>query len=99
MDRLELAGVRAEEALRVLNSEVFTQAFADTRQALMNTWASLDTTDDKYGEFARDIHRKIKCLDSVKRCLEEHIKSGKLAQVEIEGRKKRFAVFGRSTSQ
>jgi hypothetical protein len=93
MDRLEQSSIRAEEASRILNSEMFGQAFADTRQALMNTWAALDTTDERYAEFAKDLHRKIKCLDSVRRCLEVHIDTGKLAAKEIDGREKR-RVFG-----
>lgn len=94
MDRLELATQRADEASRILNSEMFAQAFADTRQALMNTWASLGTTDERFGEFAKDLHRKIKALDSVKRCLEVHIESGKLARKEIDGRSRLRKIVG-----
>ena len=94
MDRLEHATHRAEEASRILNSEMFAQAFADTRQALVNVWAGLDTTDDRYGEFAKDLHRKIKCLDSVKRALSEHIATGKLAQREIDGRSRLRKIVG-----
>lgn len=90
MDKLELAAVRAEEAERVLNSQVFSAAFEDIRAALVKTWAELPTSDT---ENARDIHRRLKCLDQVKRALEEHIRSGKLAQIEIEGRQKRPLSF------
>ena len=92
MEKHQQQITRGEEAQRLLNSAMFEQAFADTRSALMNTWAGLDTTDDKYAEFAKDLHRKIKCLDSVKRCLLEHINTGKLAQREIDGREKRRAL-------
>lgn len=94
MDKLEQATNRAEEASRVLNSPMFDQAFADTRQALMNTWAALDTTDERYGEFAKDVHRKIKMLDSVKRCLQTHLETGKLAHREIDGRSRLRKAFG-----
>ena len=89
MDSQEQKTLRGDEAQRLMNSPMFEQAFADTRTALLNTWANLDTTDDKYAEFARDLHRKIKAVDSVKRCIQEHITTGKLAQREIDGREKR----------
>jgi len=89
MDKQQQQIARAEEADRILSSTMFAQAFEDTRQALMNTWASLDTTDERYAEFARDLHRKVKMLDSVKRCLTEHIHTGKIAAKEIEAHHKR----------
>ena len=64
MDKHEAAVARGEEASRVLNSEVFNQAFADVRAALVKTWESLPTSD---AENARDIHRRLKCLDDVKK--------------------------------
>lgn len=93
MDKQELAVLRGDEAQRILNSSVFESAFNDTREALTNTWAALDTTDARYAEFARDIHRKIKMLDSVKRCLAEHITTGKLSQKSIEAATKRPLSF------
>jgi hypothetical protein len=83
MDKHELAVIRAEEADRILSSQVFGAAFDDVRAALFKTWAELPTGDT---ENARDIHRRLKCLDQVKRALEEHVKTGKLAAREIEGR-------------
>jgi hypothetical protein len=95
MDRLEGAINRADEAQRLISSPLFDRAFTDTRQALLNTWASLDTVDERYSDFALDLHRKIKALDSVRRCLEQHITSGKVAHKEIEAREKRSSVFRR----
>lgn len=92
MDRLELAVVRSEEAERVLNSTVFSEAFESVRAALFKTWAELPTADT---ENARDLHRRLKCLDQVKRALEEHIATGKLARKEIEGRSSRLSFLGR----
>lgn len=83
MDKRELAVIRADEADRILNSQVFSAAFDDVRAALLKTWTELPTGDT---ENARDIHRRIKCLDQVKRALQEHVKTGKLAVKEIEGR-------------
>lgn len=94
MDKHTQQTARGEEAQQILASSVFTQAFTDTRQALLNTWASLDTTDERYGEFAKDLHRKIKCLDSVKRALVEHVSTGKLAQKEIDGRSRLRKIIG-----
>ena len=83
MDRLELATLRGEQAKQLLANPLFDQAFADTRKGVLETWASLGTSDT---ENARDLHRMIKCLDRVKRCLEVHVDTGKLAAKEIEGR-------------
>ena len=88
MDKHELQSARAAEADQLLKSPMFEAAFTDTRQALLNTWAALDTTDERYAEFARDLHRKIKCLDSVRRCLAEHVTTGKLAMREIEAQRR-----------
>ena len=87
MDRIELATHRAEQAQALLNNEMFGQAFADTRTALLEAWAALP---DVNSEQARDIHRRIKCLESVRKCIETHVTTGKLAQKELEGRKRLF---------
>lgn len=89
MDKHELAVKRGEEAERLLNNPAFSQAFEDTRQALLKTWAALDTTDERYAEFAKDIHRKVKMLEAVERCLKEHITTGKINQKTIEAATKR----------
>lgn len=85
MDRIESAISRAEEAQRVIGSPLFDQAFLDTRKALLEAWAGLDNPGS---EHAKDLHRMVKCLDKVRRCLEEHISTGKLAQKELENRTK-----------
>lgn len=87
MDRLEISTARAEEAQRLIDSPMFSQAFADTRTALLEAWASLENTNSDH---AKDLHRMVKCLEKVRKCLETHIQTGKLAQKEIEGRKKLF---------
>lgn len=83
---------RAEEAQRVLSSPLFDAAFTDTRQAILNSLASLDNLSDPR---AVDLHRMLKGLDKVRRCLEVHIDTGKLAAKEIEGRAKLTDVFRR----
>ena len=87
MDKLERQIVNAEEAQQLLNNTMLQTAFAETRQAILETWAALPTSDT---ENARDLHRRLKMLDSVKRCLQEHVTTGKLANREIEGRQKLF---------
>lgn len=91
MDKLELQTMRAAQAQQVLSNELFDQAFNDTRAGIMELWASMPTSDS---ENAKDLHRMIKCLDRVKRCLQVHIETGKLATREIEGRSKRPFSFG-----
>lgn len=86
MDRLELATMRAAQAEQLKANPLFDLAFADTRKAIMETWAALPVSDT---ENAKDLHRMLKCLDRVKRCLEVHIETGKLAEHEIKGREKR----------
>lgn len=83
MDKQAQAVQRGEEADRLLNSEMFQRAFTDTRRAILDTWATLPTSEK---ENAYDLHRMVKCLDRVRHCLEKHIETGKLAKHEIEGR-------------
>ena len=92
MDKHEEAVRRAAEADAIVSSPLFARAFDDTRAAILNALASLDNVrDDK----ARDLHAMVKALDKVKRCLQEHITSGQIAQKEIEGRSKLTDLFKR----
>lgn len=93
MDRLELAVVRGEQAQAVRGNPVFEQAFADTRRGILEAWAQLDTSES---ERAKDLHRMLKCLDRVRKCVETHIDTGKLAQKEIDGRNLRLNPFRRA---
>lgn len=83
---------RGEEASRVLNSPVFRQAVDDTRKAILEAWASLDKPA---GDHAQDLHRMLKCLEKVERCLTVHMETGKIAAKEIEARS-RFSVLRRA---
>ncbi len=85
MDKHEAAVMRGEQAMQLINNPVFEQAFADTRRGILEAWAKLDTTDR---ENARDLHRMLKCLDRVRKCVDVHIDTGKLAAKEIECRSK-----------
>lgn len=90
MDKFELASLRAEQAKQLQANPVFTEALEATRTAIMQTWASLPTSDT---ENARDLHRMLKCLDKVRHCIQVHIDTGKIAEKEIQGREKRLFSF------
>lgn len=91
MDKLKTAVLRAEQASQLRANPLFEKAFSDTRAAILEAWAALPTSES---EAAQDLHRRLKCLDSVKKCIEVHIDTGKLANHEIESRKKRLFSFG-----
>lgn len=93
MDKHELAVMRGEQAEALKANPLFSQAFDDTRRAILETWAGLPTSDS---DSAKDLHRMLKCLDRVKRCVQEHIDTGKIAQKEIEGRASRLAFLKRA---
>lgn len=90
MDKLEQAMQRAAQAEQLRANPLYAQAFDETRAAILETWAGLATSDS---DNAKDLHRMLKCLERVKRCLEVHIDTGKLAQAEIKGREKRLFQF------
>lgn len=90
MDKFELATMRAAQAEQLQANPLYAQAFDDTRAAILETWAGMPTSDS---ESAKDLHRMIKCLERVKRCLDVHIDTGKIAEREIRGREKRLFQF------
>ena len=85
MDKLERAVVNAEEARQLLANPMLEKAFDDKRRGILEAWAALSTSDT---EHSKDLHRRLKMLDSVKRCLQEHVTTGKLAHHELEQRSK-----------
>lgn len=82
MNKHEAAVAAADEAQRILGSELFQQAFEDVRQALMKQWEETPT-DSVNRETCVDIHRRLKCLADVKKALSYRIDTGKLAKLEI----------------
>jgi hypothetical protein len=93
MDRHEHAVKRAEQAQALRANPMYEQAVSDTRRAILEAWAGLATSDT---DQARDLHRMLKCLERVRRCLDTHIDTGKLAQAEIDGRARRLNPFRRA---
>ena len=89
MDKHETQVQRAEEAQRLLTSVMFAKAFDDTRAGILSTWADLPTSDT---DNARDLHRMLKCLERVRRCIEVHVETGKLAAKELDSRKRLFGM-------
>jgi hypothetical protein len=80
---------RAEEASRVVNSQAFADAFDEVRAAYLKTWEGLPSmTDDKGQQHARDLHTRLKALADVRKALETHIQTGKLAQKELNRRQR-----------
>lgn len=90
MDKLEANVARGVEAERLVNSPLYIQAFEDTRRGIQEAWAKANTKDK---DTQQELHLMVKLIDRLQNCLTEHIETGKLAQREIEGRKKRL--FGR----
>lgn len=90
MDKQELALLRAAQAEQLQTNPLYSQAFEETRTAILETWAGLPVSDT---DNARDLHRMLKCLERVKRCLDVHIDTGKIAEREIKGREKRLFQF------
>lgn len=87
MDKHEAAVLRGEEAERLLNSPMLSQAFVDVRKGIQDLWAQTNTKDEKT---LQELHLMVKLVDRVEKCLLQHVATGKLSQHEIEGRKKLF---------
>lgn len=84
MNKHEAAMAAGEEAQRILNSPVFTQAFDDVRAALLKQWEETPT-DLASRETCIDIHRRLKCLADIRKAMDYRIQTGKLAQKELSG--------------
>lgn len=86
MDKLERNIQRADEALRIVNSPLFSEAFAQVRESYLRAWESLPTIlSDDAQSHTHDLHCRLKALNDIRKVLETHIQTGKLAQKELSG--------------
>ena len=90
MDRLEAQVRRGEEAERLLSSPMLNAAFDDTLAAIQATWIGLNRSEKGFDERQLELHMMAKVIGRVRHCITQHVATGKLAQREIEGRKKLF---------
>jgi hypothetical protein len=88
MDKEALAIQRGEEAHRLLNTPMFLKAFDDTRAGIFLAMAALSSEDR---EQIIEMHRMLKLLERVKKCLETHIQTGQITQKAIQGKKALFS--------
>lgn len=77
MDKHEAIAARADEAARILNSPLFIDICEGIRKAYFEEWAALETSD---AGLAYDIHRRVKCLDDVRKSLTMCINAGKVLE-------------------
>lgn len=97
MDKHEAAVTRGEEAERILNSDVFAQAFEDVRQVYIAALEALPT-DESGDEEAKDYRRKLASLSTVRDALTKHIQTGRIAQKIIEKKAARQNITDRARS-
>lgn len=82
MDKTEAQIREADEAARILNSPLFTQAFEDVRQSLITALELIPTTEQGDDQ-AKDVRRKLAALSEVRYALTKRIETGKLAQKQL----------------
>lgn len=90
MDKTEQAIRRAEQAQQVLNNPLFDAAFKDTEAGIVEAWKKLNPSEARVSEYAADLHRMTRCLERVRKCLVEHITTGKLAQENLKSKRNLF---------
>ena len=83
MNKDELIALRADEAARILNSQLWVTAWEDTRQAVFSAWEALPSSDRSQSD---ELHRTLKNLARLKSVLEKHIQTGKLADKELRAK-------------
>lgn len=74
---------RAGKAQEILGSELWNEAFRDIEQALIEGIVRTAFSDEKLRE---KLSQRLACLHDVKRQLERHIESGKLAEAGLAER-------------
>ena len=87
MDKLEAAIARGEEASRILNSTVFTDAFEAVHGALVAALEALPT-DEGGDDQAKDVRRKLALLSMVRDAITKQVRSAQIAQKTLTTREK-----------
>jgi hypothetical protein len=78
---------RAHEAQRILESNLYKDAWMGIRQQLLDDWAMAETTE------ARErIHFEFKALDRVQQYLSSAISDGTLTRMTIDRMRKRAEI-------
>jgi hypothetical protein len=72
---------RAGKAGEILNNELWKDAFNEIEKALVEGIARTAFTDEKLRE---KLAQRLACLHDVRRQLESHIETGKLAKTMLE---------------
>lgn len=83
MNKSERITRDADEAARLLNSPMWIAAWEETRQAVFAAWEQLPSSDRTQSD---ELHRTLKNLARIKRVLETHIQTGKLAEKELRAK-------------
>jgi hypothetical protein len=89
MDKHEAAIARGEDAKRIVDSPIFTEAFETIRTAYFRQLEELpiagnDEHGTPYSEHAADLLRRIKCVGDVKTALTAMVTTGKISEKVIE---------------
>lgn len=70
---------RAEHAKRIIEDEVFKQAFNEVESGIIAAWRDAPIRDTQ-GQ--HELKLMLTCLQNTRKCLENTLISGKLAEIE-----------------
>jgi hypothetical protein len=70
---------RKAQAESLLNDPLFKGAFDSVEAWLMHQWRGARDTETR-----EDIHKRVESLDLIRKVLERHIRSGTVAEAELE---------------
>lgn len=79
---------RAEKAARILDDEIFKEAFENTRQAI---FSKIEQTPIRDAEGLANLRLSLKLLNDVRANLIQVLNDGKIEQYRIEEKKRLFS--------